>query len=139
MTKPVSRPRRKPGRKPLPVPRRQKHLYMTDDCVTRVKAWVADERATASVSYSFSDAIHDMVDLASFYYSERNAAHKLTPLSSVLGELWRGRWVPWIRIEPNGGRTVRCTRCKTTTHIPARRFSGIMRALGNFMRQHRDC
>ena len=138
MTKPVDRPYLKPGRKPFEVPRKQKHIYMTERAEMAVKEWVAAERSEGH-TYSFSDAIEAMVDLASFYYAERNAAHKLQPVADVLAGLWVRRKLPWVRIEPNSGRHLRCTACKTSETIKARRFSGISKAISTFVEAHRSC
>lgn len=138
MTKPVNRPHLKPGRKPLEVPRKQKHIYMTERAELAVKEWVAAERAEGH-TYSFCDAIEAMIDLASFYYSERNAAHKLQPISDVMSGLWMRRKLPWVKIEPNTGRELRCSACKTSETITARRFSGISKAISTFVETHRSC
>jgi len=132
------------GRKPRAVPRKQQHFYLTADCSARVAAWVAAERSERAAKgeracYSRSDAIHDMVDIASFYHAERNPAHRFAVLSDVLGSLWHRRKLPWVRIEPNSGRVLRCIICKTTERIQAKRFGGIMRAIGAFIDEHRDC
>jgi hypothetical protein len=138
MTQPVGRRHRKTGRKPLKVPRYQKSVYMTDQTLLAVKAWMREGRKDRS-SFSMADAIEQMAELASFYYSERNAAQRLQHLTVVLGNMSAWKDIPWIRIEPNSGRVMRCTRCRKEERIEARRFSGLLRAITMFVEQHSDC
>lgn len=141
MTKPVNRPYKKPGRKPATIPRKQKHLYMSDACVARVQAWVLEERSKLGRrNYNFCDAVEDMTEIASFFHVDRKRAAKLAPLYIVMRDQWP--WedeFPWIRIDSNSGRLLRCIACKTEQQVEARRFSGVIKAIEAFVEAHQDC
>jgi len=130
------RGRKPPGRKGLAVPRERRCVLMSARTRAAIVEWQQAERLNGKGSFSFPDALDEMVAIASYYAADRNAAHRLQPLATVLNGL-HGRTVPeHVRIEPNGGKQVRCSRCRASHTIVSRRFSGMLRELTTFVREH---
>lgn len=128
--------RKPPGRKRLTVPRERRCVLMSARTRASIVEWQQAERLNGRVSCSFPDALDEMIAIASYYATDKNAAHRLQPLATVLNGL-HGMTVPGhVRVEPNGGKQVRCSHCRTNRTIVSRRFSGMLREITAFVREH---
>lgn len=109
-----------------------------------VQAWCDAEMQRAGDAgepyryVSFSDAIAQMIDVASTFYADRQVG-RFVPVADVFGPFWTRRRRPWIRIEANAGRKLRCARCRGEAEIKAARFRGIVREICAFFKQHSHC
>lgn len=131
------------GRPRRAIPRSAQNVYMTARTKQAVRSWQAAEMDPgpnlAGRKCSFSDAVEEMILVASMYEADRHAANRFQSLTKTLGSLWGLRKRPWLQIEPNGGRHLRCTVCRKERILTAKRFSGIIRGIIEFMDEHRDC
>ena len=123
-------------RKHLAAPRKQRCVYMTEQTYAAIREWVQAERQDGR-NASVCDAIEEMVDIASYFSVDTNAALRHQPLGSLANKLIALGQIPnHIRVEPNTGRSVRCSHCRVQKKIAARRFSGVLRELTAFAQQH---
>jgi len=141
---PKGGPRKGAGRKRPPEPRHNRQIRISDRQEKAVLAWREAEvrraqEAGARHHYaSFSDAIAQMIDVASLFYTDRTLG-RFVPVSDLFGPLWMRRKMRWIRIEPNTGRRLRCCNCHTDVTITAMRFRGIVREILKFVQHHQGC
>ena len=124
----------KMGRPPRTIPRRQRHCYMTEDTIQRIKRYQNDE-ATRGEEYSFSDAVERMINIAASVESKA----KLVPAREVFDDLPGALAPDWVLVDANNGRQVRCRTCGETYNVPADRFAGCVKGIGKFIEAHRDC
>lgn len=123
---------KKPGRKRLEVPRRRCQVYLSDAVIASVREWKrAEEKRT------LSEALDEMIGIASYYATDMQAAHRLQPLRSVLSGLHDVAVPEHIRADPNTGRKLWCRRCQKRHIITSRRFSGMLRQMAEFIEAHR--
>lgn len=126
------------GRPRRLIPRKPKRVYMTDTTMQEVEHWRRC-RKRDNKEVGFSDAVGEMVSHAAVYGVDVRPSYSIVPLSRVMGAMWKLRRRPWIRIEPNTGRTLQCMRCGTVTKVDVKRFSGIIRAINRFIADHSKC
>lgn len=132
MTVATGKRKSKPGRKPRTIPRERRYVYMTEQTQAAVQEWQQAEKLS-----SFNDALEEMVELASYYVADTNAAERHQPIARVMnGLLTRSTLPAHIRVEPNGGRSLRCTRCRVEHKVASRRFSGLLREMAAFVDRH---
>ena len=124
------------GRKPLSIPRERRYVYMTAQTHAAVQEWQQAERRNGRAA-SFNDALEEMVEMASYYAADTNAALRHQPLDRILNGLSTCGPIPkHIRVEPNGGRSLRCSHCDVWHKVSSRRFSGLLREIAAFVDQH---
>lgn len=122
------------GRPPRKVPRRQRHLYMTDAVYQKVQNF-RDREAARKNECSFSDAIERMVDIASNSVLEA----KLQPAVEVFGALPGAETPDWIKVDTNNGQRVRCSVCSESHNVEATRFSDVIKEIAEFVGTHSEC
>jgi hypothetical protein len=127
--------RSRPGRK-RKAPRERSCVYLSPLARAAISEWRQTERAGGNMSFTHSDALNEMVEIAAYYAPDKRATRRFQPLAAVLNGL-HGATIPeHIRVEPNGGRRVRCAHCRACHTIVSRRFSGLLRELTKFVREH---
>lgn len=126
------------GRPRRAIPRKPKRVMMSDTTMREVRHW-QDCRKREDKEVGFSDAVGDMIKHAAVFGVDKREAYRIVPISQVLGNLWMRRKYAWLRVDPNTGRTLHCVRCGATEEVETVRFSGIIRAINRFFKQHRAC
>lgn len=122
------------GRPPRKIPRRQRHLYLSEATWQTVKQF-QDREVSHGRDCNFSDAIESMVALAARHLPDT----RLESATDVLGDLLGEEAPDWIRIDRNSGKRLRCSVCNESYDVPATRFGGVCKAIASFVDVHGEC
>jgi hypothetical protein len=122
----------------LPIPRKQYGVYLSAQSSEAVKVWQSDLKKSREGKASFCDALEEMIEFASFFRADKRASNRMQALGKVSRALFAGE-LSWLKIEPNTGRQLYCSRCRARETVYAKRFSGVLRTIAGFIEQHGAC